>query len=294
MFNNLAKVVEALQNEGFSTLTTEGSFDIVAKRDDRLLLIKVLTNVDGLSQEQAMSLRAISHFLSAHPFVISVKNNREQLDDNVVYSRFDIPVVTPALFSSILNEKTLPFSSAKGRHTIEVDSGLMKETRNGAGMTLEELADKVGVSKKAIYEIENQRVNPSEETVKKLESALSIKLKKPYEMKTAPMTHLKPKTDFQSKVSREFSRIGIDNSSVYSAPFEIVGKEKFSIITRLSYTVDKGTSVVKKLSGMFSSKAVVIAKKAGKNADGLAVVLESELPEIGSSKELKKLIEEKD
>ena len=52
MFKSLVeKIAQSMQNEGFHTITTEGTFDIAAKRDDELLLIKILTNIDGLNQE---------------------------------------------------------------------------------------------------------------------------------------------------------------------------------------------------------------------------------------------------
>lgn len=301
MFNKsflVEKVVSSLLKENFEVLTTDGAFDIAAKRDDKLLLVKILANIDGLNNEHAMSLRAVSYFLSAHPFIISAKNNRESLENNMIYSRFDIPVVTSELFTDIITQdEIVPLNSAKGRHTIEVDAKLLRKKRNELEFTLEQLANKIGISKKAMYEIENERVNPTKETVEKLESVLSIDLKKPFEMKNAPITYLKPKNDFQGKVSKEFSRIGIDNSSVYSAPFEIVGKENFSLITNLSHNIRKvkGASIMKKLSGVFSSKAIFVVKISDeKSVEGVPVVLESELSDIESGKEFSKIIEEKE
>lgn len=291
------KVVNALLKRGFEVLSTEGAFDIAAKRE-KLFLIKVLLNVDGLSEDQALSLRAVAHFMSAYPFVIAMHSNRQHLEKDVVYSRFEIPVVNPDLFGAIIDEEVEAMQSAKGRHTIEIDSQELREKRNDMEFTLEQLAKIVGISKKALYEIEKQRVNPTEETVKSLERVLSVKLRKPYETKTASETVLKPRGEFQEKVHKEFQRIGIKNSPVYSGPIELVGKENFSLISTLSKTIDKfkrEAIVVKKLSGIFTSKAVFVAKKTrAKNVEGIPVMLESELPEISSSKELKKMIEEKE
>src|SRR5438309_1022146 len=102
----------------------------------------------------------------------------------------------------------------------------------------------------------------------------------------------------QEKVSSEFKRMGIDNTSIYSSQFENVGREKFSLITSLSHNLDKmkrQAMTIRKLSGVFSSKAMVVADKSRqKSVHGVPVVLESELPEIESSKDLKKIIEEKE
>lgn len=294
----VSKVVNSLQNQNYDVLTIDGCFEIAAKRKKNLFLIKVLTNVDALKEEHAMSLRAISYFLSAYPLVISIRNSRETLEDGVVYSRYEVPVITPKLFENFLIEEEIPVvQSAKGRHTVEIDAEVLRARRKELKFTLDDVAKIAGISKKALYEIENKRVNPSEDTVKRLEKILSVDLKLPYVMKSSRPTYLRARNNFQQKVSSEFRRIGIDNSSVYSAPFEIVGKENFSVILTLSQNtaeLKKEARTVKNLSTTFSSQAVFIAKKSKEESiEGVPVVLESDLAEIESSKELKKLIEEK-
>lgn len=295
----VGKVVNSLQKGGFEVLQTDGNFDIVAKRDSKILLIKVLMNIDALKEDQAMSLRAVAYFMTCQPVVISTKNNRETLDDDVVYARFELPVMTPKLLEAVtIQEDVSAIESSKGRHTVEVNTDSLRNKRKELGFTLETLAEKIGVSKKAIYEIENSRVNPTMNTVEKLERVLSVRIQKPYRIKEAPITYLKPRDEDQEKVSRELTRMGIDNTSVYSSQFENVGKEKFSIMTSLSNNIEKikrQALTLRKLSNVFSSKAMFIAKKAPKeNIHGVPVILESELPAIESSKELKKRIEEKE
>jgi len=300
MFNKsflVNKLVNSLLSKQFQVLLSEGCFNIAAKKEE-LLLIKSLINVDSLNQEQALSLRSISFFLSAYPLVVSVKTNREFLNDETIYSRFQLPVLTPTLFDNFLEEESIPsIHSSKGKHTITINTEELKEKRKQLGFSLQELSQLIGISKKALYEIENKRVNPTQETVKKLEMTLKIDLKKPYKLQQAEKTYLKPKNEFQQDVSKEFKRIGIDNSSVYSAPFEIVGKEKFSLITTLSkngFKIKKEATKVKKLSSIFSSKAVFVAKASREESvEGVPVVLESELPEIETTKEFGKILEEK-
>lgn len=290
------KVVNSLLRQEFQVFVTQGCFDIAARKKN-LMLIKTLINTDALKEEHALSLRAISYFLSAYPFVISLKNNRGILDNKIIYQRFELPVLTPQLFENFITEEEIFVrESAKGRHTFAISTEILQIRRKEMGFTLEELSKLIGISKKSLYEIENKRVNPTEETVKKLESLLSVKLKLPYEMKKSPVTYLKPKNEFQGNVSKEFRRIGIENSSVYSAPFEIIGKEKFSLITGLyknDTNIKKGATTVKKLSSIFSSKAIFVVKKSHeKIVENIPVILESELSEIENSRELSKIIEE--
>lgn len=291
------KIINALHENEFETFVTHGSFDIVGRRE-HLFLIKTLLNVDALDESHALDLRAVSYFLSAYPFVISQRNNRGHLNDTTVYSRFELPVMTPHLFKSVLEEEEMIVThSSKGRHTQEINTFTLKEKRKGLGFTLEELAHQIGISKKAMYEIENKRVNPQRETVRKLERMLSTELILPYEMKHTEAVYLKPKHSFQRTVSMEFSRIGIDNSSVHSSPFEIIGKESFSLITNLATIpseAKKELTEMKQLSGILSSKAVLISKRSYKESvEGVPVISEPELSELKTSKELSEVIDER-
>ncbi|MDI6826119.1 MAG: helix-turn-helix domain-containing protein [Candidatus Aenigmarchaeota archaeon] len=281
----------------FQLFLTSGCFDIAARKEF-VMLIKALTNVDGFVQEQAQSLKTISYFVSAYPLVVSERTNRGFLYDEVIYSRFQVPVVTPQMFECMIEEEIIPEVKAiKGKHTVTINTTYLRKKREELNLSLEELSKEIRISKKALYEIENQRVNPTQETVKRLEELLGIDLKVPYRMERVERTYVEPKDEFQKKVSLEFSRLGIDNSAVTSASFEIIGKEKTSLVTGLSTNtvkIKKVVSQVKGLSSIFSSQGIFVAKKSHEQAiDGVPIVLESELPELKNSRELNKLIREK-
>ena len=300
MFNKdflVNKIVNSLKKKEFQLFLTSGCFDIAARREF-LMLIKALTNVDGLVEGQAQSLKTISYFISAYPLVISERTNRGELSDGIIYSRFQLPVVTPELFDNMIEEEIIPeIKAIKGKHTVVINTVYLRKKREELNLSLEKLSKQNGISKKALYEIENQRVNPTVDTVQKLEELLGIDLKIPYKMERVERTYIEPKNEFQKKVSLEFSRLGVDNSAVTSASFEIIGKEKTSLITGLSNNtvkIKKVVSQVKGLSFIFSSQGMFVAKKSHEHAiDGVPIVLESELPELESSRELSKLIKEK-
>jgi putative transcriptional regulator len=300
MFNKsylVDRLVDSLSKKEFQLFLTQGCFDIAARKEF-VMLIKALTNIDGLIQQQAQSLRTISYFISAYPLVVSEKTNRASLNDEIIYSRFELPVVTPNMFECMIEEEVIPEVKAiKGKHTVVINTVYLRKKREELNLSLEKLSKQIRISKKALYEIENQRVNPTLETVKKLEELLGIDLKMPYKMEGVEKTYIEPKNEFQKKVSLEFSRLGVDNSPVTSASFEIIGKEKTSLITGLSdntVKIKKVVSQVKGLSSIFSSQKMFVAKKSNEDSiDGVPIILESELPELESSKELSKLIREK-
>jgi len=289
------RIVNSLLKRGFEVFLTRGCFDIATKRD-KLILIKCLTNIDGLNQEHAKSLRSISYFLSAHPFVISVRNNRNFLANDMIYSRFELPVVTLEMFERVIEEEAYKTMSAKGRHAVEIDELALRTKRNELNFTLDELSKLVGISKKAMYEIENKRTNPTEHTATKLERTLKIKLRKIYQPQPAEKSEVQPANALQRIVNKELDRMGVENTSVRHAPFEIVGRGKYTFMTGLSKNTRKMKRIagpVKKISTLVESSAFFVSKKSReKTVEGLPILLEQDLSEIESEKELKKLIEE--
>ncbi|MCX6821083.1 MAG: helix-turn-helix domain-containing protein [Candidatus Aenigmarchaeota archaeon] len=292
-----SKIVNTLLSREFEVFLTHGCFDIAAKRDETLL-VKSLTNVDSFDAGLATSLRAVSHMFSASPFVVSLRTNRQPLRDSMVYNRFDVPVVTPATFEDILEDDAYVSQAAKGRHSVEIDAAALRAKRYELKFTLEELAALVGVSKKALYEIESKRTNPMEKTAMKLERLLKVRLRNAYSPQPAVHSddRLEPATPLQKKVSSELDRLGIENTSVRHAQFEIAGKQEFSLITHVAEDakgLKRVASPIKKLSSIFGARAFFVAEKYDRRSvDGVPVVLEEDLHEVANAKELKKILGE--
>jgi putative transcriptional regulator len=155
MFNKsflVNRLVKSLKEKEFQLFLTQGCFDIAARKDF-LMLIKALTNVDGLLEEQAQSLKTISYFVSGYPLVVSERTNRGSLCDEVIYSRFQLPVVTPSTFECIIEEEMIPEVKAiKGKHTVVINAVYLKKRRQELNLSLGKLSKEIGISKKALYE----------------------------------------------------------------------------------------------------------------------------------------------
>lgn len=292
-----SKIVNTLLSREFEVFLTHGCFDIAAKRD-ATLLIKSLTNADSFDPGQAVSLRAVCHMVSASPFVVSLRTNHQLLRDSMVYNRFEVPVVTPATFGAILEDDAYVANAAKGRHTVEINAEALRAKRYELRFTLEELATLIGLSKKALYEIENKRTNPTGKTATKLEKILKINIRNAYAH--APAAPVETKIDatspLQKKVSGELDRLGIENTAVRHAPFEIAGKENFVLLTRMAEEakgLKRTAKPMRKLSNLFGARAFFVAEHyERRSVDGVPVILEKDLHEIASAKDLRKLLGE--
>ena len=79
-------------------------FDLVARRDNSLLIIKVLTNIDAMSEDVAKELRVLSILLKGHPLLIGERSGTGLLETDVVYDRFGIQAITPETLGNHLLE----------------------------------------------------------------------------------------------------------------------------------------------------------------------------------------------
>ncbi len=292
------QITDTLDQHGFETLQYEGCFDILGKKH-KLLVIKALTNADSLSGEMAANIKIISHFLSAYALTVCLRNNHNDLSQNIIYSRFGIPAIRPELFEKLLSSEHIPSISAlKGKHTVSINAELLRRERLKNKLSLESLGKIIGTSKKSLYEIEKERVNPVLETVQKLEKILGVSLILPYKLETPKIDHqIKPKTELQKKISLKFDELEINNSCLTSTLFQIIGKRTETMIIGVSDNekdfIDR-SEIMSNIASFTKTESLFITKKSeNENINGIPVLLGSEILEASNFKDLKQMINEK-
>ncbi len=151
----LVRVRESLGKTGFFISEPHNirsiSFDVIARRDKQLLIIKVLTNIDSLSSEDAEQLRIIANALQGSPLVIGLHSSAGKLEDGILYSRFGVPIISEATFHEHIIEGVPPFVyAAPGGLYVRLDGELLRRIRQERNISLGTLAEVAGVSRKAI------------------------------------------------------------------------------------------------------------------------------------------------
>jgi putative transcriptional regulator len=95
------RVVEVLIQAGFDISARcylrPRSFDLAARKDELLLLFKVLTNIDGLNGRTAMEIGRLANHLLGCPLLVGEKSRDQYLERGAVYFRYGIPTVPPTL-----------------------------------------------------------------------------------------------------------------------------------------------------------------------------------------------------
>ena len=156
----LARIRETLAKTGFFVSDPHNirsiSFDIIARRDKELLIIKALSNIDSLSGDDAEVLRILATTLGGSPMVIGLHSSSAKLDHGILYSRFGIPIISEATFHEHMLEGVPPFVyAAPGGLYVRLDGELLRKIREDRNISLGMLAEIAGVSRKAIQMYES-------------------------------------------------------------------------------------------------------------------------------------------
>jgi len=199
----IERLREQLEQAGFYVANTQGvrpsSFDLAARRDATLLLIKVLKNIDALDAEEAARLLELGRLFPATVLVVGETSGQSTLDDGVVYTRYDVPIVSEPTLREYLQKGVPPFLYASpGGAFARIDGERLKFLRRTRGLSLGTLASIAGVSRRAIQLYEEGQ-GAEAMVVERIETYLDAPIVRPVELFGArprpPAAKSRPRSD---------------------------------------------------------------------------------------------------
>ncbi len=299
----VSKAVEILQDAGFEVSDCSGArscFDIIAKREE-ILLIKILTNIEGLTKYTSMELKDISDLVSGVPLVIGYSMKTARLSNGVVYGRYGIRIVNLDTFEDILNNRVPLVYSVRGNYCVNINSELLVQLRRKLGMTQEKLAVEIHVSKQSIYRYESSgsiSIEIAERLMELLDRNIAIPNKPILERGNYKKSNRKMHrnlTNLEMIVMEDLENIGFSTLPT-NAPFDIFAREKaeggmlFTVVSndgkRLGYRIE----LINAISELLGGYKICISERRDDNADVL-VIKPKKLNEIQDSRELIDMIE---
>jgi putative transcriptional regulator len=292
-------VLSALGQSGFKVLDCRGSrssFDVLGRRDELLVLVKALSNVEGLSRESALELKEVASLLQGVPVVVSQRMKSSELADGTVYDRYGVLVSNPQTLLSMVNDAPPKVFSTRGNYCVHVDTEKLAQARARMGFTQDSLAERLGVSKQSVYRYErsgrvsldvfDRMVGVFGESLSQPEFEMGENIPKEQQSQRAAPTSLK------RLVRREFEDMGF-NTSLINAPFDLVAsreKRIFSVVSndwrRLGYKL----SILEHVSEVLDGYTVCISERKVKS--DVSILSPQELGAIKSPRELFKLLSE--
>ena len=292
MLNVKQQVQNFLEKNDYATCEYKGCFDIAAKKNV-LLLLKTLMNVDSFQLEQAKNLKIISNNLDAHPMIIGIQTRREKLRSGIVYERYDMPTVSLKTFEDLICNSIYPrIYRDRGGLYVEIDSDVLKDSRKRKGLTQRELAEAVGINKKAIYEHEKKKLRMLLTIAERLELILNKKIIKPTEVFKKYEEHGYPKGRLEKVIGKNLEKIGFKTDFVKQSPFDVFAKEKALVISDIEMNrkkMIKHAADLKDFINVVKRPAVLITKDSKEEEiHGIPVIKKRELEEIDKKELIKK------
>ncbi len=274
-------------------------FDIVGRLDDNLLIIKVLSNIDAFSRDNAEEMKVLADALKATPLLIGENSSSGPLESGTVYSRFKIPIISDKTLAEYLLEEVPPFIfAAPGGLYVRIDSALLKEIREKNGISLGVLAETAGVSRRTIQMYETG-MGAMIDAALRLEEFLNVPIIEPlnpFEYKHDEPTGVKISATIESKPLAHMAHIGFTITPVMKSPFEAVTQtQRITILTGLGpddeKLVQKATiaSEISRIAGKHSL-LIVEKKSSASSISSTAVVSNEELNKIDDKNELTDII----
>lgn len=303
------RVIEILTNAGF-TLSDRcnirpRSFDLAARRCGILLLLRILSNIDGLSAETAQEMRHLSDFLGGRPLVIGSKSRDQMLEDGVTHFRYGIPSINPNTLHDCFVEGVPPLvHAAPGGLYINIDSERLKSVRTARNISLGELATELGISRRTISKYEDGGTGASIDVVLRLEEILDVELIRPIKILSAEDDRTEHKRTSErsepNEVSLLLTPIGFFVFPAKQAPFKAISNDsgKNTLLTGISTynrTMVRNARLMSSISSVAGTESVYIVKGRCRHTqiDGTVLIKESEFERIDDPDDVMRLIHER-
>ncbi len=168
-----------LVQAGFKTsqrcIVRRSCFDFAARKEGQLLFLKVLSDLRGVSKIDAAGIRMISRCFSGASIIICDRHNDKMLRDDTIYSRHGVYVITSKTLEDIVLRGMRPLVEASpGGYYVRINREKVKERRYELGLSIRELAEMIGVSRRTLYGYERGMTRASVSSAYRLERTLEI------------------------------------------------------------------------------------------------------------------------
>ncbi|MDP2906417.1 MAG: helix-turn-helix domain-containing protein [Nanoarchaeota archaeon] len=277
--NLLEEISLVLLKEGFMLKNVKGCFDLLARKEEKIILIKAIEDANSLNQESVGEMKKISSCVDATPLILTEKSGNK-LENNIVYSRYGVFTINITTFQNALRQK-LPFvKSGKAGLTASIDGKKLRDKREDGGMSLKELSRKIGVSKRMITDYENYNSEIMLKNAWKLYDIFGTEVFKQVNI-FSEMDKIV--YSCMSEVGKKYNQLGFKAVETKKNVFDIVAKKEKDII--LTTVGDKFNQEINSLSRLLDAESLIVFEKKKPKTE-IPKIAKKEFLELENEKEL--------
>jgi predicted transcriptional regulator len=259
-------------------------FDIIARSEGRILLVKSVEDANSLTKEVVEEMVKVADYLSGVPVIVADKAGFA-LERNVVYLRHGVYTLNLATFENSVLHKMPFIKSGRAGVTVQLDGDVLRKRREALGYSLNDLALRLGVSRKMIQKYET--------------GGAEITLKKAVRMFDCLGNDVFKRIDVFSRragrlgagkgdVSKKYFSLGFKAEELRKSPFDVIARKKKNLI--LTGIGDRVNPHAQKVSELLDADNLMIYRK--KKPKEVPSLKKKEFLEIEKSKELLKFLKE--
>ena len=282
-------------------------FDLVARRDETLLIIKAYTNVDRLQSGGAMELRALAATLKGAPLVVGMRTSRSALEQGVLYLRHAVPIMTLETLSDHMLEGVPPFVYAgPGGRYVDIDGDMLARVRNERSLSLSDMAEAAGVSRRSVQMYE-QGMAAQLDTALRLEEFLGIPLVRALDpFTTSPdleqiRTQISDLQEIEQDVFGRLENLGYNVLPTMGCPFNALSStDRHVFLTgvkagRPDLNTKVRARVIAQISRVAEQDGVLIVERQvdQQSIGGTPVITRPELDRLDDPEEVLRIIQER-
>ena len=302
-------ITAMLSDAGFAVSdrcsTRPKSFDLAARRDRDLLLVKILGNIDAFDGPTGREMRRLGTYLRGTPMVIGLRTRDEALDPGVVYFRHGVPVLNPDTAMDLFIHGVPPLIyAAPGGLYVNIDGDVLADEREERGWSLGRLATELGVSRRTVSKYEDG-MNASVEVAAHLDELFDQDLTSPVsvldgaeDVHDAEPTPEDPDVDPEDRpIVAMLTRVGFEVHPTVRAPFKSVSEETEgteTLITGHSAFTDaavKRARIMGSLREVIHTRSVYFVDEAqSESIEGTAIIERDEADDVEDADEFRDLI----
>jgi putative transcriptional regulator len=307
----IEEVRAILAKTGFFASDRPGSgsrgltFDVVARRDETLLLIKVLQNIDAFARGPADELKMLATVLEGAPLLVGERSGGGPLEEGVIYSRFGVPILSLDTFRDFFVEGVPPFIfSAPGGLYVRLDDGALRRLREERNISLGALAEVAGVSRRTI-QMYLEGMSATVDVALRLEDFLG----EPLVLAVDPFSYsrdvesllssFEDLVGFEKAVFGRLRELGYDVLPTVRCPFDAFTQDRQVLlltgIGQRGERIEEKARMVANLSRIVEQEAVLFLERRSVkvNIRGAPVIGRDELRRIRDRDEILELIHER-
>ncbi len=249
------------------------SFDIIGKRGDMLLIIKVVSHIDSVSADIAFDLNQVARYIGATPLIVGERARDAELERGVVYLRYGLFAISPETLYDYFTEGISPMVYASpGGLYVRIKGDLIREMRERSQMSLGDLASKLGVSRRTISKYESGMGTTLDIAIK-LEELFNASLVESIDIVDYHTPSEDTPDQTRAGALTDLERMGMEIHAMRQAPFQaLVLFEEHTILTAYgsAQKVIKRASLIGNISQITRTHAICVVtdykkqKKIGK------------------------------